>query len=85
METETTPALTVYSRRGCHLCEDMIVQLQALQSFHGFTFTVVDVDADGSLVRRYGDQVPVLAHADRELCRHRFDVAAVTAFLTDFR
>jgi thioredoxin reductase (NADPH) len=63
----------------------MIGRLQALQTFHSFTFTVVDVDSDGTLVRRYGGYVPVLAHAGREICRYRLDAAAVTAFLAGFR
>lgn len=85
MLTEQAPALTLYSRRGCHLCKDMIGQLQELRAFHDFSFTIVDVDENDSLARRYGDHVPVLAHAEREICRHRLDAGVVTAFLADFR
>jgi len=63
----------------------MLGQLRKLQVLHDFTLTVVDVDANGTLARRYGDNVPVLAHADLELCRHRLDAGTVTAFLADFR
>ena len=85
MPIEVAPALTLYSRKDCHLCKDMIGQLREMQALHDFSFTIVDVDQNGSLARRYGDRVPVLAHAERELCRHRLDAGVVTAFLADFR
>jgi hypothetical protein len=85
MPTEVVPALTLYSRRECHLCKDMMGQLRELQAFHDFSVTIVDVDQNSSLARRYGDHVPVLAHGERELCRHRLDAGVVTAFLADFR
>jgi hypothetical protein len=79
------PTLTVYSRRHCHLCEEMIAGLQELQARFAFAVAVVDVDADAQMTRRYGDHVPVLVHGDHELCRHRFEPASVTAYLISFR
>ncbi|HKA38867.1 MAG TPA: glutaredoxin family protein [Burkholderiales bacterium] len=73
--------LTVYSRHDCHLCEEMIAGLQELQARFHFQLQVVDVDANPELERRYGASVPVLAHGERELCRHFLDHAAVTEFL----
>ena len=78
-------SLTVYSRRHCHLCEEMIAGLRELQARLAFSVEVVDVDSRGALVVRYGEHVPVLAHGEHELCRHRLDAAGVTAYLTSFR
>ena len=72
--------LTVYSRACCHLCDDMIAGLHALQARFAFELDVVDVDRDTRLEERFGDDVPVLMHGDRELCRHRL----VGRFLTDY-
>jgi hypothetical protein len=77
--------LDLYSRRCCHLCDDMIAALSALQGRFGFELRVVDVDGDPALERRYGEHVPLLAHAGRELCRHVLDAAAVTAYLAEIR
>ena len=78
-------SLTLYSRHHCHLCEEMIAGLQELQARFIFEVEIVDVDADAALERRYGAHVPVLAHGERELCRHRLEPASVTAYLGGFR
>jgi glutaredoxin len=49
--------ITLYTRRGCHLCEDAETLLRRL----GYRYSAIDVDADSSLQVRYGDEVPVLA------------------------
>jgi hypothetical protein len=59
----------------------MIAALRSLQGRFRFEVAVVDVDVDSDLRQRYGERVPVLAHGERELCQHRFDHLAVTAYL----
>jgi glutaredoxin len=51
----------VYTRNGCHLCEDAWRLLEKEQRRHGFQLSAVDVDADAELRARYGEQVPVVA------------------------
>lgn len=85
METERPLILTVYSRTYCHLCDEMLEALQALQGRFLFRIAVVDVDADAELERRHGENVPVLTHEGRELCRHRLEPSIVTAYLSKFR
>lgn len=77
--------LIVYSRRYCHLCDDMIAGLRRLQAGYSFEFDTVDVDRDPALARRYGDKVPVLAYGEHELCHYRLEPAVVTAFLDEIR
>lgn len=81
MTTEAGPALTVYSRGYCHLCDEMIAGLHALQARYRFSLDIRDVDADAALEARYGEDVPVLAHGERELCRHRLDEGRLTDYL----
>ena len=84
MRTEAaTHILTVYSRTYCHLCDDMIAGLRALQARFHFDLEIVDVDSDAALEARLGEDVPVLAHRGRELCRHRLDSALVSDYLTE--
>jgi hypothetical protein len=73
--------ITVYSRRHCHLCDEMIAALQKMQGRFRFEMRVVDVDGDPELVRRHGERVPVLAHGERELCHHFLDWTAVSKYL----
>lgn len=63
----------------------MIAGLLGMQCGGNFELDVVDIDGEPGLERRYGDAVPVLACAGRELCRHFLDRAAVTAFLAEIR
>ena len=77
--------LTVYSRNYCHLCDDMIAALQQLQGRYVFEIKVVDVDSDAALETRYGERVPVLEAAGRELCHYFMDEPAVTDFLAKTR
>ena len=79
----------LYSRSYCHLCDDMLQALQALQAMpaaSGFAIEVVDVDADAALVSAYDELVPVLVGMDaggasRRLCHYFLDHQAVKAFL----
>lgn len=76
----TTPRFTLYSRSYCHLCDDMLAALQALQTDTvRFDIAVVDVDADEALVARFDELVPVLYGdpAEPELCHYFLDAGAV--------
>ena len=81
----TPPAVILYSRRDCHLCEQAAQQLRALSPAFGLALRTIDVDADPALQRRYGDRVPVVALRGRELIAAPFDTAALRAALTEAR
>jgi hypothetical protein len=82
METERAAIeLTVYSRTYCHLCDEMIAGLRELQARFRFRVRIVDVDSDSELEARYGEDVPVVVHGARELCRHRLETSRVTDYL----
>jgi hypothetical protein len=76
---------TLYSRSYCHLCEDMLAALNALQTdTMRFTVDVIDVDADEALLARFDELVPVLFGdpGGSELCHYFLDEAAVRNYLT---
>ena len=74
----------LYSRRYCHLCDEMLAALQA-QLGTATSIAVVDVDNDPALEARYGDEVPVLVCGQTEVCRHRHDAEKVAAFIAQSR
>ncbi|MCC6473968.1 MAG: glutaredoxin family protein [Burkholderiales bacterium] len=55
--------------------------LEALGRLERFELAVLDIDDDPALQARFGRDVPVLAHGDREIARHRLDAAIVRAYL----
>ncbi|UGQ44589.1 glutaredoxin family protein [Massilia endophytica] len=75
---------TLYSRSYCHLCQDMLDALNALQTPEKpFTVQVIDVDEDPKLVERFDELVPVLfASLDQpEICHYFLDENKVRAIL----
>jgi hypothetical protein len=73
--------LTLYSRDYCHLCHDMLAELDAIRGALAFEVVVVDVDSDPGLEARFGELVPVLYHQARELARYRLVVSELEAYL----
>ena len=66
--------VTLYTRLGCHLCEEAEWVLRTEQATNGFRLELVDIDRDPELVRRYGVRVPVVAVDGVEL--FEYDVPA---------
>ncbi|MBU0600844.1 MAG: glutaredoxin family protein [Gammaproteobacteria bacterium] len=75
--------LTVYLRRWCHLCDDLLAELSPLIESHGVVVHEIDIDEHPEFEDAYGEHVPVLCADDRELCRHRLDAGAVRAYLLE--
>ena len=69
--------LTVYIRSGCHLCEDMLQELQQRQAALGFSLETVDIDGRPELESQYGTKVPVLVQGAREICHYFLDEVAL--------
>ena len=71
------PVLVLYSRSGCHLCDDMLVGLQPLLHETGAGVRVVDIDTDAALRERYGLRIPVLELDGEVITEGRLDADAV--------
>src|SRR4051794_6996774 len=54
-------SVVLYTRQGCHLCEDAHALLERARARFAFTLEIIDVDTDEDLARRYGLEVPVVA------------------------
>lgn len=74
--------LSVYIRPGCHLCDDLLSQLQQLQSEYCFDFHTINVDSCPQLVALYGIKIPVVMYGDQELCHYFLDQAAVVQLVS---
>ena len=53
--------LILYTRPGCHLCEEMKEKLSRALQRVAFEVQEIDVDQDPELRKRYGESIPVLA------------------------
>jgi hypothetical protein len=52
--------LRLLTRPGCHLCERMRAEVDALLDSEPREWEIVDVDGDAELARRYGEEIPIL-------------------------
>ena len=77
-----SPRVTLYSRQGCHLCDDARQVVARVCADLGESFDEVDVDTDADLVDRFGDEVPVTFVDGRQHDFWRVDEARLRAALT---
>lgn len=54
-----TARITLYSRPGCHLCDDARAVIAAVCDDLGESFDEVDIESDPDLEDRFGEEVPV--------------------------
>ena len=53
------PRVRLYSRPGCHLCDDARVVIAAVCAEMEETFEEVSIDDDPALLERFGEEIPV--------------------------
>jgi glutaredoxin len=70
--------VTIYSRPGCHLCDEAKAQIAPLLKEFGARLTEINIDEDPELRARFDYDVPVIFLGARKAAKHRVD-------LTQFR
>ncbi len=74
--------VVVYSRPGCHLCEEALEQIVALHD-EGYRFALheVDIESNDLLLHRYLERIPVVEVDGVEVSELILDRAALEAKL----
>ena len=67
----TARHLTLYSKPGCHLCDEMKQVIDAVSRRVPVTLEVVDISTDERLMETYGIDIPVLLIDGRKAAKHR--------------
>lgn len=75
--------VTLYTRPGCHLCDEAKAQIAPLLRRAGAHLREVNIDADEILRRRYNVDVPVLFLGARKVAKHRVDLKQFERQLTE--
>lgn len=73
--------ILVYTKPGCHLCDDMLEQLQAALGGSGIEVSEHNIALDLVTFERYKHDIPVLTIDGSEVARHRITEAALSAAL----
>ena len=55
--------VTVYSRLNCHLCDVAVDALESVRTELAFEIEKIYIDGDAELIKKYGEEVPVI-HID---------------------
>lgn len=66
--------VTLYTRPGCHLCEEAKTAIAPLLREFGASLSEVNIDKDAVLEERYGWDIPVIFIGARKAAKHRVDV-----------
>ena len=79
------PALqiTLYTRPGCHLCEEARQQMAPVLAEFGAELLEVNIDADPALRDLYSNDVPVIFLGARKIAKHRVDLVQLRRQLAD--
>jgi glutaredoxin len=75
--------VTLYTRPGCHLCEEAKAAITPLLREFGAILREVNIDEDPELRERYGWDVPVIFIGQHKAAKHRVDVVQFRRQLED--
>ena len=73
--------VTLYSRPGCHICEEARESLQRVQTRAPFTLEEVDIESDDALHARYLERIPVVAVNGQDLFDYEVDEESLERFI----
>jgi glutaredoxin len=76
-------ALTLYSRPGCHLCDEMKAVIARVVGERAVDITLeeIDISTDAELESRYGTEIPVLLVNGRKVAKYRVTEGELTRML----
>jgi len=65
--------VTIYSRPGCHLCDEAKTAIENSNCSDRFTLEVVNIESDEELLKKYKYDIPVILIDGVEEFIHRVD------------
>ncbi|HKX00800.1 MAG TPA: glutaredoxin family protein [Bryobacteraceae bacterium] len=68
------PKVTLYTRRGCCLCDEAKRVIEAARRRANFDLEESDIDADANLRALYNEEVPVIAINGRKAFKYRVNL-----------
>jgi glutaredoxin len=75
--------VTLYTRPGCHLCDDARAALLRVRAEHPFALEEIDIESDDALHRAYLERIPVILLDGEHLADYFVDERALTARLRE--
>jgi hypothetical protein len=79
-DSQARAPLRVYSRPGCHLCEQLVDDLLPLIR-NRLTLEIVDIDSRPEWQREFASRIPVVEFEGRIICQHFLDRPRINQIL----
>jgi len=73
--------VVLYTRPGCHLCDDARAMLERARATIPFVLQERNIDEDGALLRRHLERIPVIEVDGTEAFELVIDEAELGAYL----
>jgi glutaredoxin len=77
--------LTIYSRPGCHLCDEMKEVVRRVSVSVPLALDEIDISGDAELERLYGVDIPVLMVGGKKLAKYRIEESELLRVLASGR
>ena len=72
---DNTITIEVYSRPGCHLCEEAKAVIERVQRRLSFSLRVVNIETSPDLEKAYGGEIPVVFINGNKAFKYHVDEA----------
>ena len=73
----------LYSKPGCHLCDEMKSEIARANCAEAFDFEEVNIESDAELFARYRHDIPVLNINGLTVFKHRLRAPDFREYLMD--
>jgi glutaredoxin len=71
LSTSEKALVIIYSRPGCHLCEEAKQAIESAQCANEYALEEIDIESDVVLLQRYRYDIPVITINGEEAFRHK--------------
>jgi glutaredoxin len=65
--------IEIYSRPGCHLCDEAKEVIERVRRRYPFAMRSINIETDPALEREYGEQIPVVFINGTQAFKFRVD------------
>lgn len=73
--SENPIRIEIYSRPGCHLCDEAKEVIERVGRRFRFALSVINIDTDPELQQQYGEQIPVVFINGNKAFKYHVDEA----------
>jgi glutaredoxin len=82
-QTRPGPDVTLYSKSGCHLCDEAKTAIAPLLREFRATLREIDIEGDATLMERFGCDIPVIYIGRKKAAKHRVNLEQFRRQLQD--